>query len=186
MRSELAHIEGDLARLVWSAGCLVAAFKQRSYDMSGSTISRGVLALEWTVCFGFLVAWGIGEIVDIPGLVAGDFEQTIAYLSYRGPLKATLGGLGFFSAGFGVLGLIAAVRYLTTGRGMRRRSLGPAIAVGLIVFGCVQLIAYAALGASADPVDLARGFVLMALLPAIGFVHLHHLSVSLPKVDLHG
>ena len=117
MRAEAEFIDGDFSRLVWAGGCLIAALKERNNHMKDLKVSRGVLAVEWLVCFGFLAMWGILEVWRYSGRrTAGNLSQIAAYLSLRGPFVSAFGALEVLVSALGFVGLFMAFRLLGTGR----------------------------------------------------------------------
>ena len=176
MLAEARHIEGRSQRVMWAAGCLIAAYKERSAHMCEVNVSRGVLAMEWIFCFGFLSLWGIVEILDIPGLASGNLEQLAAYLSQRGPAAAVAGGLELLVSMLGPIGLLLALRYISSGRGLRNRTFATAAISTLLLSGALVMGLHAWQGSTVG-FDW-RGLTLLALLPAFGYWHLDQVSRS--------
>lgn len=165
MRAELYYAKSDAAALSWACGCVLAGMKERVHTMmiSNGRISRWVLSVEWLACFGpltflwcFAVANAFGHEAPIVVLVA-------AAIATIGPLALATSMLATFNGA--------------------RRGLRP-VAQGLAV-----LFAIAAVLRLADA--LADGglhlqwfesngsvFVLLALLPLAGSLHLVHILGS--------
>jgi hypothetical protein len=165
MRAELDYVSSDAAALRWACGCVMAGLKERMNAMlsSNSGISRWVLVLEWLMCFTPLtLAW-------IAGL-----RFISSYYEHAG-LDIYIG------TAFGTLGLVALIGSLVETLCDRRLGLdaiAPILAIAFAAMGCLQLVDASASGRlnlswfKFDP----STFVLFALLPLLGSLHLIHLS----------
>jgi hypothetical protein len=162
MRAELDYAKSDAAALSWAFGCVLAGMKERVHTMmiSNGRISRWVLIVEWLACFGPLTALWCFAVANAFGDDAPMVVLVTAAMAAIGPLAlatsmlATLGGaqrrLRRVAQGLEVVFAIAAVLRLAD----------------VIADGGLRLQWFESDGSV---------FVLLALLPLTGSLHLVHI-----------
>ena len=168
MRAELNYAKSDAAALSWAFGCVLAGMNERVHTMmiSNGRVSRWVLIVEWLACFGpltllwcFAVANALSRDAPIVVLVA-----------------ATIGAIGPLALATSMLTTLTGAQ-----RGLRRVAQGLAVLFAIAaVLRLVDVIADGGLHLqwfeSSGPV-----FVLLALLPLAGSLHLVHILGSRPS-----
>lgn len=168
MRAELDYAKSDAAALSWAFGCVLAGMNERVHTMmiANGRISRWILIVEWLACFGPLTLLWCFAVANAFSPDAPSVVLVVAAAGAIGPLAL-------------------AISMLTTLTGAQRGLLP--VAQGLAV-----LFAIAVLLRLADA--LANGglrlqwfesngsvFVLLALLPLAGSLHLVHILGSRPS-----
>jgi hypothetical protein len=157
MYNEVHHIAGSRAALAWAFGCVLAGYTERMRIMISSNpkISRWVLILEMAFCFTPLT------------LVC------FAVLANLGLFRGTEGIVALTVTMAGPVGLIIAFRVVVLNRPLLTR---------LALAGLCTLAAWVVLAYSLDLLPGGpsggqwRDFILVALLPALGFAHLLYLA----------
>jgi hypothetical protein len=168
MRAELHYAKSDAAALSWAFGCVLAGMNERMHTMmiSNGRISRWVLIVEWLACFGpltllwcFAVANGFGHGAPIVVLVDAAIA-TIGPLALATSMLATLNGAQ---------------------RSLLRAA--QALAVAFAIVAVLQLADVIADGGLRLQWFESSGsvFVLLALLPLAGSLHLVHILGSRPS-----
>lgn len=158
MRRELEHVPRR-ERVAWAIGCLAASYFERNRLMSHriAGLSPWVLGLELAVCF-------VWPTLLFSALVSGGAWG----LSGPLPLDAWLASM-LVATVLGPLGLALAFKVIV----LRRSTLG---ALPVLVLAASSAWAFVAFTAQAIDGDWSRaainGWVLLALLPAIGAAHL--------------
>jgi hypothetical protein len=156
IRNEIQHISGDREALAWALGCVLASFAERMNAMSTRAlhVSGWVLSLEMLICFVPLTF----------------FFLAVASVSIFGNMSA-LDGLRYLSvAATGPIGLIFAFKGIV----LKRPSLSRTAIAALCIPAAWTFAAYSllVLGSEGIASDSWRGFILIALLPAVGSTHL--------------
>jgi hypothetical protein len=164
MRNEVQHISGNRAALVWALGCVFASYTERMRILlrSNPRISRWVLVLEMLCCFTPLTL------------------LCIAVLANLGRMEGKTGILALTVAATGPVGLIVAFKVVV----LNRPSLNRVGMAALCALAAWTALAYSLhIIAGGEPAHAWREFVLIALLPAVGIVHLLQLAIrSVRKV----
>ena len=156
MGSEVQHISGNRAALAWALGCVLAGYRERLRTMLGnSSISRWILLLEMLCCFTPLTL------------------LCIAVLANLSRMPAAAGMVALSVVATGPVGLLVACKLVV----LNRPSLSRFSASAMCVIAAWTLLGYLLqILAGPEPMHAWREFVLIALLPALGIVHLLHLS----------
>jgi hypothetical protein len=159
MAAELAHIPDSAAALKWALGCVFASYSERIQDMTAVKpgLSRWVLCVEM-FCFLAMPTLGFFDVLTPP---------------YYAPLRATIFILSM--ALLGPVGLIVAFKTVV----LNRPELPPAAAWTLRILAAWSLLAdliYLLASNGAMQLDWWRGYILIALLPALAATHLIYLS----------
>jgi hypothetical protein len=154
--NEVQHVSGDMDALRWAIGTLSTAFHERIRSMKSGTlhIPRWLLSIEMLVCFVPLTLLGMAVIgAAVKG--AMPLPSAILYLS---------------AVAAGPLGLVVAFRKISR----QNATLGRGAMVALCVAAGWTLVGYVlqALNANGNIAESWREFIIIALLPAIGVVHL--------------
>jgi hypothetical protein len=178
MRAEFEHVD-KTDRAGWAFGCLIAAIHQRFVSMQTGTlrISRSVLLLEMLLCFlpltlGWLdVVFGSSGVVHLnSGIIERHFLDT--------PLNTSVLGMMIGAAVIGCVGpvgLFLTLRAVSTGTGLRNRSLGISMIAGVAAYAAASVILRLIGGPGAYAAD-ASFILLVIVLPAIGIAHLMYLA----------
>jgi hypothetical protein len=159
MAAEIAHIPDDAAALKWAVGCVVASYSERIEDMTTVRpgLSRWVLFVEM-FCFLAMPTFGFFDVLTPP---------------YYAPLRVTVFILSL--ALLGPVGLVVAFKTVV----LNRPRLPTVAAWALRILAAWVLLAdlmyLLALNGAMD-LDWWRGYILIALLPALAVVHLVYLS----------
>jgi hypothetical protein len=159
MAAELAHIPDDAAALKWAAGCVIASYSERIQDMTtvNPGLSRWVLCVEM-FCFLAMPTLGFFDVLTPP---------------YYAPLRATIFILSI--ALLGPVGIVVAFKTVV----LNRPELPAAAAWALRILAAWALLAdlmYLLASNGAMKLDWWRGYILIALLPALAAAHLVYLS----------
>jgi hypothetical protein len=159
MAAELAHIPDDAAALKWALGCVVASYSERIQHMTTVKpgLSRWVLCVEM-FCFLVMPTLGFFDVLTPP---------------YYTPLRATIFILSM--ALLGPVGLAVAFKIVV----LNRPELPAAAAWALRILAAWALLAdlmYLLASNGAMELDWWRGYILIALLPALAAIHLIYLS----------
>jgi hypothetical protein len=157
MRNEVHHISGNRAALKWALGCVFASYTERMRTMIASNprISRWVLVLEMLFCFTPLT-W-----------------LCLATFANLGRMDGKTGIFALTVAAAGPIGLIVAFKVVV----LNRPSLTKFAMAALCLLAAWTGFAYSLqILAEAEPAQLWREFVLIALLPALGVAHLLFLA----------
>jgi hypothetical protein len=159
MRNEVQHIPGNQAAVMWALGCVFASYLERMRTMVGSNlrISRWVLVLEMLCCFTPLTL------------------LCVAVLANLGRMQGAAGMLALTVAAAGPIGLVVAFKVVV----LKRPSLTKFAMAALCILAAWTGLAYSLhILAEGEPAHAWREFVLIALLPVLGIVHLVYLSKS--------
>lgn len=179
MRAELEHIDPN-ERTSWSFGCLIAAIKQRIVSMQNGTlrVSRSVLFLELIVCFLPLtlvwldVAFGSFGVWHLNStIIEKHFLDTPLHTSVLGMMIG-----GAIIGAIGPIGLFLTLRAVTTGIGLRSRSLGISMIAAVAAYATASLILRVVGGPGAYAATTSF-VLLMIVLPAVGIAHLMYLAM---------
>jgi hypothetical protein len=168
MLAELQQCEPAGAAVLWAAGCLVAALKERVSAMLRSSlrISPWVAVPEMLLCFGPLTIafrdalWALSGVLHRP--MAGGLSDAAV------PLVAAA------LAAMGPIGLVVAFRSLFNAKRISARWLRAALLAAPGLNGVV-LTAHAVGERAAGALqafDFWSGLVLLSVLPALGAAHL--------------
>jgi len=147
-------------------------------------ISRWVLSLELVVCF-FPITVGWFDAVFGDSGVTRLSSSVIGKYFLDTPLNTSILGMMIGGAVVGLvgpIGLFLTLRAVTTGRGLRSRTIGIAMIAGVVSYAIasVMLRLVGGPGAYAATIDF---IVLMIMLPAVGIAHLMYLATPVgPKV----
>jgi hypothetical protein len=195
MRAEIDSLQDDGAALQWAIGCLIAGSKERIRTLLGDNlkIPRWILVPEMLLCFlPLTVAWldalfGGSGIVRLNGAVIETH-----FLNTPGGLFALLTMICGATIGvLGPLGLLIAFRWVAAGRLPSNRWFRATLVSGPTLYGSLMLVSRVAIGGTGalrfdavDSFDFWSGFVLLAVLPALGAAHLLRLAPSREN-DLH-
>jgi len=178
MRAELEHVD-ESERASWAFGCLIAAIKQRIVSMQNGTlrVSRSVLFLELIVCFLPLtlvwldVAFGSFGVWHLnSNIIERYFLDT--------PLNTSILGMMIGGAIVGVIGpigLFLTLRAVSTGVGLRNRSLGISMIAAVAAYAAASVILRMVAGPGAYAAT-ASFVLLLIVLPAVGIAHLMYLA----------
>jgi hypothetical protein len=157
MRNEVHHISGNQPALSWALGCVFASYQERIRTMMGwdPRISRWVLVLEMLCCFTpltFLCLAVLGNLDRMPGK--------------DGVIALTV-------AAAGPIGLMVAFRIVV----LNRPSLTKLAMTALAIMAAWTVLIYSLhlvteSGVTRHWWEAWREFLLIALLPAFGIVHL--------------
>ena len=165
MRAELDYAKSDAAALSWAFGCVLAGMNERVHTMMmwNGRISRWVLIVEWLACFGPLTLLWCFAVANAFGHDAPIVIRVAAAIAVIGPVAlvtsmlSTLGGaqrgLRSVAQGLAVLFAIAAVLRLAD----------------VLADGGLRLQWFESNGSL---------FVLVAVLPLAGSLHLVHILRS--------
>jgi hypothetical protein len=159
MAAELAHIPDSAAALKWALGCVLASYSERIQDMTAVKpgLSRWVLCVEM-FCFLAMPTLGFFDVLTPP---------------YYAPLRATIFILSI--ALLGPVGLVLAFKTVV----LNRPELPAVAAWALRILAAWALLAdliYLLASNGAMELDYWRGYILVALLPALAAAHLIYLS----------
>jgi hypothetical protein len=169
MQSEIDHLPSSRAALRWALGCVFASYIERMHVMNlgNLRISRWVLSLEMLMCF-FWLTWMFGALVSR------------GVYGFSGPLPIDRWYLMMlFGTVVGPIGLIVAFKSIV----LNRPSMSWFTLAALCLPAAWTFIAFLGQILSARyPVEALGGFVLFALLPALGVAHLVHLARSRANV----
>lgn len=165
MLAELEHVD-EAERTNWALGCLIAAIQQRFVSMQNGTlrVSRSILLLELIVCF-LPLTWGWLDVVFGDYFLDSSLDAGILGMM----LGAAVIGL------IGPIGLFLTARAVTRGVGLRSRTFGIAMIVGVVAYAAASVILRLVAGPGAFAADVSF-IVLMIALPAIGIAHLMYLA----------
>jgi hypothetical protein len=159
MRHELDHIPLGVSALQWAVGCVLVSYIERIRFMTRSltTLPRWLLALEMTVCLAPLTLLFIAILAAIArGLMPVEYGVLYGSMSVLGPV-----------------GLAVAVRLiLFSGDAVGRTTV---VALVLLAPWTVVACSGQVLHDGAPFSNTWRDFVLIALLPALGAIHLVHI-----------
>jgi hypothetical protein len=157
--------------------CLIVVQRFTSMNSNTFRISRWVLSLELVVCFlpitagWFDAVFGDSGVTRLSSSVIGKYFLD-AQLN-RSILGMMIGGavVGLV----GPIGLFLTLRAATTGRGLRSRTMGIVMIVGVVSYAMASVVLrlVGGPGAYAATVDF---IVLMIMLPAAGTAHLMYLA----------
>jgi hypothetical protein len=166
MAGELAHIPDSPAALKWAVGCVFASYSERVKNMTAVRpgLSRWVLCVEM-LCFFGMPALGFLDVLTPP---------------YYTPLRETIFVLSF--ALLGPVGLAVAFRTVV----LNRPALPPLVTWALGILAAWALLAflmYLLVRNGTMDLDWWRGYILVALLPALAAAHLIYLSSHSRTVD---
>jgi hypothetical protein len=166
MAAELAHIPDDDTALKWALGCVVASYSERIKDMTTVRpgLSRWVLCVEM-FCFFAMPTLGFFDVLTPP---------------YYAPLRVTAFILSI--ALLGPIGVVVAFRAVV----LNRPKLPAVAAWALRILAAWALLAdlmYLLAMNGATELDWWRGYILIALLPALAAAHLIYLSTQSKTVD---
>jgi hypothetical protein len=186
MRAELDHIDSDYEALRWACGCALAAITLRRTDMDMGTlrVSRFVLALEMALCFvpltfgWFDVMFGMSGVAWLDGPTIDLYVGTSAGVAMLAKMLA-----GAVIGLLGPVGLVVAMRNIVLGRALRRGLVSAALVVGPILLAAVYVVANLASGTELS-IEWGGFYVLFAVLPLAGAVHLIHLGGAQPARTL--
>jgi hypothetical protein len=158
MRNEIEYL-GSSAAVCWALGCVLASYKQRMSVMETGNlrISRWLLSLEMLMCFIWLT-WMFGAIVSR------------GVYGFSGPLPIDRWYvMMLFGTVAGPIGLIVAFKSIV----LNRPSMGSITIAAMCLPAAFTLFVFVGqvLG-SRYPVEALGGFILFALLPALGVAHL--------------
>jgi hypothetical protein len=159
MAAELAHIPDEAASFEWALGCVIASYSERIQDMTSVRpgLSRWVVCVEM-LCFFAMPALGFFDVLTPP---------------YYAPLRATIFILSI--ALLGPVGLVVAFKTVV----LNRPELPAVAAWALRILAAWALLAdliYLLASNGAMELDWWRGYLLVALLPALAAAHLIYLS----------
>lgn len=166
MRAELDCAEADATALSWAFGCVLASVQERATTMMSSNgrISRWVLIVEWLACFTPLtLLWGVA----VSHVVSHD-DVPIEVLA-----AAALGTFGPLALATSILATLSTLQRAL-------RPVAQALAVGFALMVLLQLADAIADGGLHLQWFEFNGsvFVLLALLPLAGSLHLVHILRS--------
>ncbi len=160
MRHELDHVPRGISALHWAAGCALVGYIERIRFMMRSlaTLPRWLLALEMTVCLAPLTLLFIAIVAATArGLTTAEDGLLYGSVSVLGPV-----------------GLAVAIRLILSSH----HAIGRATVVALTALGLWTVLACSGLvlhdGAPFS--STWHDFVLIALLPALGAMHLVHIA----------
>jgi hypothetical protein len=165
MRSEIDHLPSSRAALWWALGCVLASYTERMnvMELGNLRISRWLLGLEMLMCF-FWLTWMFGALVSR------------GVYGFSGPLPIDRWYvMMLFGTVAGPIGLIVAVKLIV----LNRPSMNWATLAALCLPAAFTLIVFVGQVVGARyPVEALGGFILFALLPALGVAHLVYLARS--------
>jgi hypothetical protein len=192
MRAEFDRLGKDRDALVWAAGCIAAALKERvSAMLTGNVkISRWVLIPEMLLCFVPLtLAWwdaigGDSGIIRLNGEVIQKY-----FINVHGGTFALATMMGGAVLGvLGPVGLIAAFRWIVLERQTRNGWIRGALLFGPLAYGVLTLATRVAIGGAdslrfdaIDSFDFWSGILLLSALPGLGAAHLLTVSSKWPR-----
>lgn len=164
MSNEIDHLPDSRFALRWAMGCVYTSYIEgmTNMNMGNLRISRTVLTVEMLMCFGFLSMSFIGMLFQI-----GNF------LPFNRDLESML---FFTSCMIGPIGLFFAFRLIV----LKRTDLGKAMGAALIVlvtwtFMVNGIVAW--ILTERPGITWTWGAtLLLAILPAMGVVHLIYMS----------
>jgi hypothetical protein len=159
MAAELAHIPEDSTALKWALGCVVASYSERIQHMTTVRVglSRWVLCVEM-FCFFLMPTLGFFDVLTPP---------------YYTPLRVTVFLLSV--ALLGPVGLAVAFKTVVLNRPALPKS--GAWALGLLAaWALLAFMLYMLARNGVIDLDWWRGYILVALLPALAAAHLIYLA----------
>ena len=165
MCHEVDHITNDNTAIRWALGCLLASCLERMTVMKTGDfqISRLVLSLEMLMCFGpisfgfFALFWPGVWLIPTFGLLLFLFSVQLV----------------------GPIGLILAFRLIV----LEHTSMGKFVMAALCIPAAWTFIGFSIFTMIVShPGDLWQGFILLAILPALGAVHLVYMSNPEEKI----
>jgi hypothetical protein len=161
MAAELTYMPDEKAALKWAFGCVLASYSERIQAVTTVRpgISRWVLCVEMT-CFFAIPA--LGFVAELTPPYYAPWRETIFILSI---------------ALLGPVGLSVAFKTVV----LNRPTLPAPGSLALGILAAWALLAdlmYLLARGGAMSLDWWRGYILVALLPALGTVHLIYLARS--------
>jgi len=165
MRHELDHIPNSITALRWALGCVFACYLERMTVMKTGDfrISRVVLSLEMLMCFGptsfgfFALFWPGVWLIPAFGWLLFLFSIQLV----------------------GPIGLILAFRLIV----LEHTSMGKFVMAALCLPAAWTFIGFSIFTLIVShPGDLWQGFILLAILPVLGAVHLVYMSNPEEKI----
>ena len=159
MAAELAHIPDDPAALKWALGCVLASYSERIQHMTTVKpgLSRWVLFVEM-LCFLAMPTLGFFDVLTPP---------------YYAPLRVTVFILSI--ALLGPVALVVAFKTVVLNRPKLPAVAGWALRI-LAAWALLANLMYLLASNGAMQLDWWRGYMLVALLPALAAAHLIYLS----------
>jgi hypothetical protein len=159
MAAELAHIPDSAAALKWALGCVLASYSERIQDMTAVKpgLSRWVLCVEM-FCFFVMPTLGFFDVLTPP---------------YYTPWRVTVFILSL--ALLGPVGLAVAFKTVVLNRPQLPAVAAWALRI-LAAWALLADLAYLLARNGATDLDWWRGYILIALLPALAAAHLIYLS----------
>ena len=166
MSCEIDHLSDDRNAVGWALGCLLACYIERMTVMKTGDfrISRMVLSLEMLMCFGpisfgfFALFWPAGVWL-IPNFGLFLFLFSIQLV--------------------GPIGLILAFRLIV----LEHTSMGTFVMAALCIPAAWTFIGFSIFTLIVShPGDLWQGFILLAILPALGIAHLIYMQSPKEKL----
>jgi hypothetical protein len=161
MAAELDHIPKSAAALQWALGCVLASYSERMRTMTivRPPVSRWVLLVEMLAFFSFPTLGLFAVLANLATISGLD----VAWL--------------FSVAILGPIGLVVGFKAVV----LNRPSLSKPLTWALTVLAAWTLVAYLLYMLSRSggtSLDWWRGYILIALLPAVGTAHLIYLARS--------
>ena len=165
MLHEVDHITNDNTAIRWALGCVFACYLERMNVMKTGDfhISRVVLSLEMLMCFG-PISFGLFSFI----LSSFNLIPPPAFLLFLLPSYLV-----------GPIGLFIAFRLIV----LERISMSRTMMLVLSIFAAWTFIGNSIFMLYvSNPADIWRGLILLAILPALGAVHLIYMSNPERKV----
>jgi hypothetical protein len=163
MAAELDHIPKSAAALQWALGCVLASYSERMRTMTTirPPVSRWVLLVEMLAFFSFPTLGLFAVLANLATISGLDVVWLVSV--------ATLGPIG----------LAVSFKAIV----LNRPSLSKLFTWALAVLAAWTVVAYllymlSRSGGTWTSLDWWRGYILIALLPALGTAHLIYLARS--------
>jgi hypothetical protein len=153
-------------------------------DFGSLRVSRFVLALEMALCFvpitfgWFDVMFGMSGVAWLDGPTIDLYVGTPVGVAMLAKML-----VGAVIRLLGPLGLVVAIRHIALGRALRRAWFSAVLVGGPILLAAVYVVANLASGTEFS-IELGGFYVLFAVLPLAGAVHLLYLGRSQPARTL--
>ena len=164
MAAEFEHIPSHLEALRWALGCVLASYSERIQHMA--TIKPGIS--RWVLCVemvGFFSIPALGFVAMLTPPYYAPWREIIFILSI---------------ALLGPIGLIVAFKSVVLNRPALSSTGSWALGM-LAAWALLADLVYLLARGGATQLDWWRGYILVALLPALGAIHLIYLATRSRK-----
>lgn len=187
MRADVLHIASDRSAVRWALGCVTTGMTQRIAVMTkiDANVPRWLLACEMLLCFGPLTLGWIDFVAGPSGIIQLDAQVLNKYFVGvpGGMVMLAMMLSGALLGAAGLAGMIAAGRYIVSGRVLQRTAAGVLIAAPLLL-GIIFITGTVIISHDVNPAIAAwREWFLLSVLPALGAMHLASLRDGGPAAS---